>query len=150
MLSLALALAAPLPSFEFGGLRASEPIEADSPELTMCVGQPAKRYCKLTRPSFADIAIRYSNVVTHDGLLYGLFIGGDAADYSQAVEALKLKYGKPASTDLFATTPGRQQFTRAATWRFAEGFLNIQMVDGERQFLMTFGSNRKTTPKVDF
>ena len=150
MLALAIALAVPLPTFEFGGLRASQPIEADSPELTRCVGRPAQRSCNLTRTSFADIAIRYSNVVTRDGQLYGLFIRGDAADYSRAVEALKLKYGKPASTDLFPTTPGGHKFTRAATWHFAEGFLNIQMDDGDHQFLMTFGSNRKTAPNVDF
>lgn len=149
-LALAVALADPLPSFEFSGLRASEPIAADTPELTRCVGPPSKRSCNLTRPSFADIAIRYSNVVTHDGQLYALFIGADAADYSKAVEALKLKYGKPASTTLIPTTPGGIQFQRSATWRFADGFLNIQMTDGERQFLMGFGSNRKAAPKVDF
>lgn len=149
-LALALAVAPPLPSFEFGGLRASELIAADRPELTRCVGPPAKLSCNLTRPSFADVPILYSNVVMHDGLLYGLFIGGDANLYSQAVEALKVKYGKPDSTDLVPTTPGGQQFTRAATWRFADGFLNIQKTDGERQFLLVFGSNRKTAPVVDF
>lgn len=147
---LALALAYPLPSFEFGGLRASEPIDAASPELTRCVGPPANRSCNLVRTAFAGVTIRYSNVVTHDGQLYGLFIGGDAGDYSQVVEALKLKYGRPAITDLFPTTPGSVSFTRAATWRFAEGYLNIQKVDGERQFLLVFGSNRKPAPKVDF
>lgn len=137
--------------FEFGGLNAREIVPLDSPELKSCVGPSERRSCQLLRQSFADIPILYSNVVMKDGYLHSLFINGDAARYSDAVEALTDKYGKPPVTDLLPKAPGSLRFDRAATWYFKEGFFRIQLNDGDRQFLLAFGSNRKSPPpKVDF
>lgn len=152
LIGLALQVAGDdLPKFSFGGVNAQDEMKLDNPVLAKCVGTEINGSCSLAIPSFADIRILSSIVAIKQGRLHELFVNGTSADYAQAIEALKAKYGKPSESYVNPVNGDvGQGMNRSSTWRFADGFLICQVRDGEPQFILAFASNRKLKPKIDF
>lgn len=146
-------IAAPLPQFEFRGIRAGEP--ADPAALAKC-GAGEKVECLETGVEMADAYLMGLTTTYYRGKLSGIEIFAKTIFFKKLTDAFTTKYGKPCKAEMpkVQNRMGASFDNIVLTWCFASGNLKAEMfgVDLDTSLITYEDRNQapKPEPKVDF